>query len=147
MKKTIAVSVVALLVGAAIGYTIGLMHAMKTAVPALDFAGHSYLVKAMEAAQDAYLHEKPEIAAWALDQLAGRLDEQLRQDYESQWFPHETLKIDLMFTYARLAKTIGTQDVQRSQEYVRQAIEIGSERYKDEPFTEERLFQLLARVD
>lgn len=146
MKK-IASLLALLLAGIALGYLAGLFHATRTIIPALDFFGHSHLFKFMDSAQAAYQKESPEIAVWALEQLADRLNEQLEQEYESRWFPREVVKMDLMLAYARLAKLLETQDPQCSQEYVQKALQIGSKRCEDEIISEQKLFEFLARVD
>ncbi len=146
MKK-ILVPLIALLFGIAVGYFTGLAQAVKTFVPTLDIIGHSDLSQIMELADAAYQTESPEIAIWALRHSAAALVEQLRKDYESKVYPKDHLKTYLFLTYARLAKLTETVDSSQSQNYIQKANEFCPERFKGEPLTKERLYELLGQLD
>ena len=146
MKKWL-VPLFTLLLGIAGGYFSGVAHATKTFVPTLDIIAHSYLPQIMETADTAYRTESPEIAIWALRQSAATLVEQLGKDYESKVYPKDHLKTYLLLTYARLAKLTETVDSFQSQNYIQKANEFCPERFKGEPLTKERLYELLGQLD
>ena len=146
MKK-ILVPLIALLLGIAVGYFIGLAYAAKTFIPTLDIIGHSDLSQIMEIADAAYQTESPEIAIWALTQSASVITEQLEKDYESHIYPKDSLRVSLMLTYARLAKLTETENPSQSQNYIHKANEFRPERFKGEPLTKERLYELLGQLD
>ena len=84
---------------------------------------------------------------WALDNLALMLEEQMSQEYESQWFPRRELQVDLMLTYARLAKLTETSAPQRSESYLSKAMRCASIAFPNETISKSRLFEMIQRVD
>ena len=142
-KKTIVIVLCSFLIGAVLGgLGIGIYYG-KTIGFTMSFMGLQSRAEWSERAHQAYKNEEPQIAIWALKNLA----EVLQKDMDIHTNDKKTIQMDLLLTYGRLAKLYRIKkDEVRYKENILNALNLAHER-SSEIKTEEELLEFLEKAD
>ena len=132
------VGIIAVLAGI-LGYALGILRSQ----PPGDILAVLPAHEATSSAYEAYRHEKPEVAIWALEQAASKMTALVGLNVDSPWYTREDLNYDLMLTHARIAQLYESLRDQRSEDHFIAAVRYGKHVYPTEHVDRARLLALL----
>jgi hypothetical protein len=143
-KKSILIISLLIVVGLIAGALAVFMYVGKTMAGAMRFMGLDYRADWEERAFQAYRDESPDIAIWALENLAEVLGRQ------TVLFPNERpiIEKDLLLTYARIAIVSRAKgDTVKYSANLKKAWDLAQGTYPGKFQTEQDLLDFVAEID
>jgi hypothetical protein len=146
MKKQISIGILLFVLGLIIGGLALSIYFGKSVRDTSEILSLHFRADWERRAFQAYTSEKPEVAIWALENLADLLSKQYQKRADDE--EYNFLQTDLILTYGRLAlKFKATGNTQQYQLNISKSLELAKQRYKQEIKSEEDLLMFIKRAD
>lgn len=151
MKKTIAFTILGLLIGIGFGSIFTMAYYGHTAAEAMFMLQEVELIRNEDAAIQAYLNESPEIGIWAFENYINAINRVIKEreiENNKHLFLMISPKVDLKYAYVRLALLYEKtgNDLKRKENFEK-AIEYCNSTNVERALLEKRLIQTVTKLD